>query len=52
MGGIKAHYDCIKAFSETAFKDLKMIDVPTLYSMAWTTRLCPSPMPGRYRSTS
>jgi len=31
MGGIKAHYDCIKAFSETDFtEDLKMIDVPVL----------------------
>jgi non-heme chloroperoxidase len=31
MGGIKAHYDCIKAFSETDFtKDLKNIGVPTL----------------------
>jgi len=31
MGGIKAHYDCVKAFSETDFtEDLKMIDVPTL----------------------
>jgi len=30
MGGIKAHYDCIKAFSETDFtEDLKKIDVPT-----------------------
>ena len=30
-GGIKAHYDCIKAFSETDFTgDLKQIDVPTL----------------------
>ena len=29
MGGIKAHYDCIKAFSETDFtEDLKAIDVP------------------------
>ena len=29
MGGIKAHYDCIKAFSETDFtEDLKKIDVP------------------------
>ena len=29
-GGIKAHYDCIKAFSETDFtEDLKKIDVPT-----------------------
>ena len=31
MGGIKAHYDCIKAFSETDFsEDLKTIDVPVL----------------------
>jgi non-heme chloroperoxidase len=31
MGGTKAHYDCIKAFSETDFtEDLKAIDVPTL----------------------
>jgi len=29
MGGIKAQYDCIKAFSETDFtEDLKAIDVP------------------------
>ena len=31
MGGIKAQYDCIKAFSETDFtEDLKTIAVPTL----------------------
>jgi len=31
MGGVKAGYDCIKAFSETDFaEDLKKIDVPTL----------------------
>jgi non-heme chloroperoxidase len=31
MGGIKAQYDCVKAFSETDFtEDLKQIDVPTL----------------------
>jgi non-heme chloroperoxidase len=31
MGGTKAHYDCIRAFSETDFtEDLKAIDVPTL----------------------
>ena len=31
MGGIKAQYDCIKAFSETDFtEDLKHIDVPVL----------------------
>ena len=31
MGGIKAQYDCIKAFSETDFtEDLRTIEVPTL----------------------
>jgi non-heme chloroperoxidase len=31
MGGIKAHYDCIKAFSETDFtEDLKKVDIPVL----------------------
>lgn len=31
MGGAKAHYDCIKAFSETDFtEDLKKIGVPVL----------------------
>ncbi|HXP45193.1 MAG TPA: alpha/beta hydrolase [Candidatus Acidoferrales bacterium] len=31
LGGMKAHYDCIKAFSETDFtEDLKKFDVPTL----------------------
>src|SRR5579863_9108175 len=30
MGGIKAQYDCVKAFSETDFtEDLKSIEVPT-----------------------
>jgi non-heme chloroperoxidase len=31
MGGTKAHYDCIKAFSETDFNaDLKSINIPVL----------------------
>jgi non-heme chloroperoxidase len=31
MGGTKAHYDCIKAFSETDFtEDLKAMEVPVL----------------------
>ena len=31
MGGMKAGYDCIKAFSETDFtEDLKKFDIPTL----------------------
>src|SRR3546814_477712 len=34
MGGAKAHYDCIKAFSETDFTDdLKKIDVPVLINI-------------------
>ena len=31
LGGVKAHYDCIGAFSETDFtEDLKKIDIPVL----------------------
>jgi non-heme chloroperoxidase len=31
MGSVKAHYDCIKVFSETDFtEDLKKIDIPVL----------------------
>jgi len=31
LGGVKAHYDCIKAFSETDFtEDLKKIDIPVI----------------------
>jgi len=31
LGGVKAHYDCIRAFSETDFtEDLKTIDIPVL----------------------
>jgi non-heme chloroperoxidase len=31
MGGVKGHYDCVKAFSETDFtEDLRKFDVPTL----------------------
>lgn len=31
MGSIKAHYDCIKAFSETDFtEDLRSVDIPVL----------------------
>ena len=31
MGGTKAHYDCIKAFSETDFtEDLQKLDIPVL----------------------
>ncbi len=31
LGGVKPHYDCVKAFSETDFnEDLKKIDIPVL----------------------
>jgi non-heme chloroperoxidase len=31
MGGIKAHYDCVKAFSETDFtEDLQSVEIPVL----------------------
>ncbi len=31
MGAIKAHYDCVKVFSETDFtEDLKSVDIPVL----------------------
>ena len=31
MGSIKAHYDCVKVFSETNFtEDLKSVDIPVL----------------------
>ena len=31
LGGVKAHYDCIKAFSESDFtEDLKKIDISVL----------------------
>ena len=42
MGGIKAHYDCIKVFSETEFyEDLKMIDVPVLVMHGEDDQICP-----------
>ena len=48
MGGAKAHYDGIVAFSQTDFtEDLKGISVPVLVSTATTTRSCPTPTPGR-----
>ena len=51
MGGAKAHYDCIKAFSETDFtEDLKKIDVPVLcHARRLTTRSCRSPTRRRCR---
>ena len=42
MGGAKAQYDCIKAFSETDFtEDLKQIQVPTLVMHGEDDQLVP-----------
>ncbi len=42
MGGAKAHYDCIKAFSETDFTDdLKAIDVPVLVMHSQDDQIVP-----------
>jgi non-heme chloroperoxidase len=44
MGGAKAQYDGIKAFSETDFtEDLKSIDVPTLVMHGDDDQIVPSP---------
>jgi len=43
-GGAKAHYDCIKAFSETDFtEDLKAIDVPVLVMHGTDDQIVPYP---------
>jgi len=48
MGGMKAHYDCIKAFSETDFtEDLKKIDVPTLILHGEDDQIVPIDAAGR-----
>jgi non-heme chloroperoxidase len=42
MGGIKAQYDCIKAFSETDFtEDLKSLDVPMLIAQGDADQIVP-----------
>jgi non-heme chloroperoxidase len=44
MGGTKAHYDCIKAFSETDFtEDLKAIEVPVLVLHGTDDQIVPYP---------
>jgi non-heme chloroperoxidase len=46
-GGIKPHYDCIKAFSETDFtEDLKKFDVPTLILHGDDDQIVPIGAPG------
>ncbi len=47
MGGIKALYDCIKAFSETDFtEDLKSVDVPVLVLHGEDDQIVPFPISG------
>ncbi|MEU6346462.1 alpha/beta hydrolase [Streptomyces sp. NPDC046977] len=42
MGGANAHYECIKAFSETDFnEDLKKIDVPVLVAHGTDDQIVP-----------
>jgi non-heme chloroperoxidase len=48
MGGVKAGYDCIKAFSETDFtEDLKKINVPTLVLHGEDDQIVPIDAAGR-----
>jgi non-heme chloroperoxidase len=47
MGGIKAHYDCIKAFSETDFtEDLKSVDLPVLVMHGEDDQIVPFALTG------
>ncbi|QMW04628.1 alpha/beta fold hydrolase [Spirosoma foliorum] len=47
MGAIKAHYDCIKAFSETDFtEDLKSVDVPVLVMHGEDDQIVPFALTG------
>ena len=45
MGGINAHYECIKAFSETDFtEDLKSVDIPVLVMHGEDDQIVPYPL--------
>lgn len=47
MGSIKAHYDCIKAFSETDFtEDLKSVDIPVLVMHGEDDQIVPFELTG------
>ena len=53
IGSAKAHYEGIKAFSETDLtEDLKMIDVPTLVMHGDDDQIVPIRMPLCFRSSS
>ena len=48
MGSIKAHYDCIKAFSETDFtEDLKAVDIPVLVLHGEDDQIVPFEIAGK-----
>jgi non-heme chloroperoxidase len=45
MGGINAHYECIKAFSETDFtEDLNSVDIPVLVMHGEDDQIVPFPL--------
>lgn len=47
MGGVKAHYDCIKAFSETDFTDdLKSVEIPVLVMHGEDDQIVPFELTG------
>ena len=47
MGGINAHYECIKAFSETDFtEDLKAVDIPVLVMHGEDDQIVPFELTG------
>ncbi|TSJ44109.1 alpha/beta hydrolase [Mucilaginibacter corticis] len=47
MGGVKAHHDGIKAFSETDFtEDLKSVDIPVLVLHGEDDQIVPFPLSG------
>ena len=53
MGGAKAHYDGIVAFSETDFtEDLKKINVPMLVMHGDDDQIVPTRIPRRCRPSS
>ncbi|MEJ5048788.1 alpha/beta hydrolase [Chryseobacterium culicis] len=51
-GSIKAHYDCVKAFSETDFtEDLKSVDVPILVMHGEDDQIVPFETTGKVAAT-
>jgi non-heme chloroperoxidase len=47
MGSVQAHYECVKAFSETDFtEDLKSVDVPVLVLHGEDDQIVPFPITG------